>query len=107
MFSLLSVVNGAVVDKPTSGFTGSSVDVTTRGEQPEFIFLLIIVFLAGMFTHYAYVKIKKYIAEYEEDDDDDDNEDDDNEDDDNSENNDNEKSTNSKEYKNNRKSKRK
>ena len=57
MFNLLSVV----VDTPTSDFSGNSVDVTTRSEQSEYIFLLIIVFLAGMFTHYAYVKIKEYL----------------------------------------------
>ena len=57
MFNLLS----AVVDTPTSDFSGNSVDVTTKSEQSEYIFLLIIVFLAGMFTHYTYVKIKEYL----------------------------------------------
>ena len=61
---LLSVVNGAVVDNPTSDFTGHSVPInaTTSDDIIDIIFLLIIVFLAGMFTHYAYVKIKDFLA---------------------------------------------
>ena len=98
MFNLLSVVNGAVVDKPTSDFTGHSatVQITTSEERLELIFLLIIVFLAGMFTHYAYVKIKDFLAKDEHFDeyDEDENEDEENKDENNLENN-NENRTNS------------
>ena len=107
---LLSVVNGAVVDKPTSDFTGHSatVQITPSEERFELIFLLIIVFLAGMFTHHAYVKIKDFLAKDEPFDEygEDENEDEENKDENNLENN-NENSTNSQEYKNNRKLRRK
>ena len=65
MFNLLSVVNGAVVDKPTSDFTGNSaiVEITPASERFSFILLLIIAFLAGILTHMIYIKIKKYLKE--------------------------------------------
>lgn len=59
MFNLLN----AVVDTPTSNFSGNSANITTKSEQSEFIFLLIIVFLAGIFTHYIYIKIKECLKE--------------------------------------------
>lgn len=59
---LLSVVNGAVVDKPTSDFTGNAATIqTTSNNMEEFIFFLLVAFIAGIYTHYAYVEIKKYI----------------------------------------------
>lgn len=63
MFNLFSVVNGTVVDKPTSDFKGHSVSInaTTGNDIEEIIFLLIAAFIMGIFTHYAYVEIKKYI----------------------------------------------
>ena len=65
---LLSVVNGAVIDKPTSDFSGNAAttQITTDGERLYFIFLLISVFIAGMLTHYAYVEIKKMLKQNKE-----------------------------------------
>ena len=65
MFNLFSVVNGAVVDKPTSDFTGNAatVEITPASERLSFILLLIIVFIAGILTHIIYIKIKKYLKE--------------------------------------------
>lgn len=63
MFNLFSVVNGAVVDTPTSDFTGNAAttQITTTSERLELIFLLIIAFIAGIFAHYIYMKIKEYM----------------------------------------------
>ena len=65
MFNLSSVVNGAVVDKPTSDFTGNSaiVEITPDNDRLSFILLLIIVFIAGILAHKIYIKIKKYLKE--------------------------------------------
>lgn len=55
VYALLNVVS--------DGFQSTGTSATVGGIEWEAILILAIVFIAGMYTQYAFTKIKEYIKE--------------------------------------------